>query len=749
MTYTIDIVLEAQDKVSADAQAAETALDNLKTKGTDAQTGMENAARGTSKLKDELVGAVAAIGLFTVVDKVGEFMSLGDQVAKTKVAFDELTNPIGEMGDVLADLKTATGGAVTDLVLMSNANMMLKTGLAATGEELVSFTDLAFGLTGSEEGVENFVAAINNMSYERLDTLGISAGAVRDRVNELKEAGLETQEAFKMAVLEEGRKTLERLGEAATAAETPVARLGATFQSAVQNIAADASTGLNALVGLWEIARGVHPIQQAQEQQAEEAAQAFTYEYYEMLAYYLSSASLSDYVNLDADGREWLAGALKDMYAKVLDDPSLLHDQEAFYAAMVPDMPPELKGAFAEAFLAVYDLSEAEAAIEEFNVTWEERQAKIEEIAARAKRSMAGIPTLGQMVEAGEGAAEVYAAQDAISGFTDAFDDLAAMEVPDLLRPEQAQAIADEYERAKEELEGFQALNEKGLISDEQLDSATAMVDQLGEVSAAADKAAEAFANLSLEDVLGQTDGGIAGEVTGLINDYLEAKVNAGSLSQEALDQINQQLALGTGQETTASVNMEEVIAPLIGDIATQLGTDAANLAIERVTTFLQEAALAGLTPDQIAAQMGDVTGFGKDEEGNVTATEGFDFEATMAQALGNADWAAMAADTTTVTENITSLATTDGTLMTETLMLAQEQIAGMVTLTPNLVSDFQAVTPAIIEANAQLAQTTSVITELTSRIHVIKMRVEVDAKQLEAVVKANGGVVPGSLGGR
>ncbi len=744
MPYTIDIVLEGTDNVSDDARAAGGALDNLKTKGTDARTGMEEAATGTSKLKDELSGAIAAISLFTVADKVGEFMELGQEVSKTKLAFDELTDPLGDMNDVLADLRLATGGVVDDFTLMTNANAMLKTGLATTSDELTAFVDMAFSLTGSSEGVENFIAAINNMSYERLDTLGISASAVRDRVNELKEAGMDTASAFKAAVLEEVAKSIDRLGAAATSAETPIARLGVTLQNAVQNVAASASDALQSIAGIVEIALGISPIQREQERLANEAAQTFVNGYYDVIAQYMTMGTNVDWTALTEPDRQAFARAIGDMYKKVAADPSLLYDQEAFYAAISPNIPKEMQDAFAQSFLAAMNLSEAENAIAETNRIFEERQRIIDNAAKKAQESVGSIPSLGELVSAGEGVQEVYAAQDALEGFANTFSNLVEFEVPDFLRPEQAATIADEYMRAQEELENLQSLNEQGLISDAQLQSAEDMVDQLEGVRDAAYDAAEAFANLRLSDVFGQKNGGLGGEVVDLISDYLKDQVNAEQLSQEAFDRINQGLRLGTGEETAASVSMEEVIAPLLGDISTQLGVEAANVAVERLTTFLQEATLAGWSQEQIAASMDDVLGFARDANGRVSETEGFNFEETMTNLLGSVDFAQIAEDTTTISDNITSLATTDGTALNETLTTAQTTVAEMVTATPNLVSDFQAINPALMEANDQLMEMASTIQELAGRIHIIKMRVEVDATQLETVVRANGGKMPG-----
>ena len=170
------------------------------------------------------LGAVAAFGAaslaiggaLTAIDK---FIGRANDLALTNTIFKNLTRDIGDFNKILEDLRTVTHGLVTDDQLKDIANKMFGTGLVTTREELTKLVEIgtklgqAYGGQGAAGAMENFNAALLNMSYERLDTLGISASTVRDRVRELKEEidGISTEEAFKIAVVEVGQEALDNL----------------------------------------------------------------------------------------------------------------------------------------------------------------------------------------------------------------------------------------------------------------------------------------------------------------------------------------------------------------------------------------------------------------------------------------------------------------------------------------------------------------------------------------------------------
>jgi len=519
-----ELELKAEDKASTNIQKAADALEDVGEEADKAEQKLKEADRKASGFGDSIKNAIAGIGLMEFGQKVIELFNLGTQVNNARIAFGELTTPIGDTNELLGELQRATGGAVDKLTLMRTSNMMLKTGLAANADELVRFTDIAFALTGSAEGVENFIAALNNMSYERLDTLGISASTVRARVKELNEAGYDTQTAFKMAVLEEADKTLLKLGDAATAAETPIARLVTALKNAALDIASGFEAAIQGITGIVEIALGQNPIQLQKEQEANAQAQTFVNSYYDAIAYYMTQTGFGDYTMLSEEDRQTFALAIADLFKDIQNDPTLLYNPEGFWESILPVFGSEnAKRAFGDAFLAGFDMMQADMAIAAQNTAGQIGKFQSQIDAAKTSTLDFSGRVSGLKIESGE-LFDLYKAnlntlsegisagidprwdeaQLSFSEFVDAYDELASAELPEFLDPAIAEQVNEQYDNAVRKLDEMRQLADEGLISSDQLTQAQQMVDDLGEVKDAADKAAEAFKNLSLSTVFGQ-----------------------------------------------------------------------------------------------------------------------------------------------------------------------------------------------------------------------------------------------------
>jgi len=67
---------------------------------------------------------------------------------------------------------------------------------------------------GASDAAEAFAVMIANMSAARLDSFGLSSGMVRKRSEELMRTtpGMTREQAFFQATMEEGEKTMARLG---------------------------------------------------------------------------------------------------------------------------------------------------------------------------------------------------------------------------------------------------------------------------------------------------------------------------------------------------------------------------------------------------------------------------------------------------------------------------------------------------------------------------------------------------------
>ena len=242
--YEIVINIRGNDNTSSSLTKVNRELNDLNTKATGASAGTKKVSGGLNSMKTAAIGFVAAYGAIEIGRLALDFAKFGNQVDSANTVFTSLTGGTEEAAIALQLLRDKTGGVVDDLALMRGANQLLTTGLASTAEQAADLVSLGAKLgaalgVDAAAAVDNLNSALLNNSFVRLDTLGISAQAVRDRVNELKEAGLDVSAAFAQATFEEGQKTLERLGDAANVSETAFARLETRARNAGQALAED------------------------------------------------------------------------------------------------------------------------------------------------------------------------------------------------------------------------------------------------------------------------------------------------------------------------------------------------------------------------------------------------------------------------------------------------------------------------------------------------------------------------------
>lgn len=289
MSRDVTIVLRATDEYSSTLQKFNTEVGKI-SGTTNELTGNSTRAGGAlDSVAAGITGAVVAYAGWKGIQLVGDMIDLGQQASITSQTFDALTSKIGGAGVNMSALKTATGGTVDNITLLTGANKLLQMGLATNTDELAKLSGMAIKL-GSSMGMDatkamsDFSLMLANNSIMRLDQFGISSGRVRTRMESLKQTmeGIDKSEAFKLAVLEEGQSALERLGEAATAAETPINRLKTNVQNLGQSFSEDFSVGANSVLGILELVTGNNPVQkqqQADKQKAENDAAAIATAY--------------------------------------------------------------------------------------------------------------------------------------------------------------------------------------------------------------------------------------------------------------------------------------------------------------------------------------------------------------------------------------------------------------------------------------------------------------------------------------
>ena len=231
-TYSIQINIDGQDNASPKLGRVNDELDDMRGRGN-------NAADSISNLNGIITTAGLVTAAWQIADKVNELADLGREAQAADRVFTSLAGGSDEAASALSRMRDATNGAVDNLTLMRGANQLLLTNLASSTDQAAELTQVAVQL-GAAMGqdaagaIDNFNSALLNNSFVRLDTLGISAQAVRERVEELKEAGMDMSEAFAQATLEEGRIAIERLGDAANVSDSAFNRVSTSVQNLTQ-----------------------------------------------------------------------------------------------------------------------------------------------------------------------------------------------------------------------------------------------------------------------------------------------------------------------------------------------------------------------------------------------------------------------------------------------------------------------------------------------------------------------------------
>jgi hypothetical protein len=256
---TVRVTVSAQDNFSSVMDRYNRQMGQAEQATRRADQANQQATSGFGRLGTAIGGAIAAIGIHQVISFAEEFNELGTQVNIATQTFEQLSDSIDPNNELLARLQDATGGIVSNLDLMSGATRLLSMGLATNSDEVERLTELAVRLGGAmgndaQQSIENFSLLLANESVLRLDSFGISSSRVRQRIDELLASGeaLNRSEAFRLAVLEEGGRSLERLGDAASAAETPLARLQTRLENIAHQGASNFTTGVNATIAFVE-----------------------------------------------------------------------------------------------------------------------------------------------------------------------------------------------------------------------------------------------------------------------------------------------------------------------------------------------------------------------------------------------------------------------------------------------------------------------------------------------------------------
>ena len=213
-----------------EAKKAETKMSNF-------QSGMKSMTEEVGKFSVGLVAAGAVIK--ATLDAASEGFDLG--VAANQ--FDLLTASIDSSADaMLGRLRQATKGVVSDAELMASASEIISLGLADTEDGTIR---LATVISKLGLDMQQVIMTFANDSKARLDSLGLSVTRVDELTQDFVATGSTVEQAFDLAVLAALEERVDLLGLSAGAAVDPVEQLATSWENLSNEIKVGLAEGLN------------------------------------------------------------------------------------------------------------------------------------------------------------------------------------------------------------------------------------------------------------------------------------------------------------------------------------------------------------------------------------------------------------------------------------------------------------------------------------------------------------------------
>lgn len=675
--FRIVVTIDGQDYATDDLRKVNQELDKTEEKGKRAGIGANETAKGFLNINT----AITAGGLYLagkkLLDIAGDTAELGQQVRITEQRYEALASTVGDSNAILSQLRTITLGIADDMTLQAGATDYLSRGLATNQQELNRLIELAVKLKqptdSASDAINNFGLLLANESVLRLDSFGISGAKVRERIEELIESGeaANRSEAFRLAVMEEGANSLERLGEAADASGTAFERLKVTASNAASDIAEAISTNL------------VEPVSQ----------------------------SLTDLIGLlQAISDEGLDVVMTAAQGGDVGTARLARDARANVAAENPELINQLaRGTQDQALLELFAVGGAGAGgqatsnlnaeyqvrimLETLDLLHEETQAQRELATAEGYAAAETMRFANAQAELDPIMRERERANSEevglLEGITDIYDNLTAETLQfqniggiQILSHEEADFATDWAGLMRTSFDELKTLAEESnfqFITEEQLSAAEDMVTQVEDLSDVAQDAADAFEKMSLSELFGQTSGGQLGELHDLILSNIE--------DEDLRAQVEIAFDLQSGQATTLSQQVENDFAPLLADITEQYGELAGADAASRFLEAIRSGQLEGLNPIEMQEALRQAIGYERQAgtgTGEQITIEPGDTVSALASERGMS-----------VTEFLETAGLPSSLIRAgETLTLGQEGVVIPITLQPTIAPASEGVAP-------------------------------------------------------
>jgi hypothetical protein len=197
---------------------------------------------------------------------------MGVQSQSATLRFERFAGSAERAEELLTAFQVATDGTVDRMGAMTSAARLLQMGLVSNSDEMATVAQIATRLgdqtQGATDRISDFSLLLANQSIPRLDNFGISSGKVRARIKELQAAtkDLSREEAFKIAVMEEGRKSLDILGDSSELASVKIDKLKAATKDAQAGLGEMLVSLVDGIGGVDELAARIRGIPVALDQ---------------------------------------------------------------------------------------------------------------------------------------------------------------------------------------------------------------------------------------------------------------------------------------------------------------------------------------------------------------------------------------------------------------------------------------------------------------------------------------------------
>jgi hypothetical protein len=218
----LELLISVIDQATGELKSIAKGLDGVDTAGKQADKGgLAGFTSGMMDVKAALdIGKQALQGVQQVFQSVLDLASEAGRLERAERAFTNLSGGAEAAAANLEAMKQAAHGTLSEMDAMAGSNKLMAMGLATNAEELEKVATMAIRLgqafgRDATESIDEFGLLLANQSVLRLDTFGISSGRVRQRIEELMKAtkDMTREEAFMIATMEEGEKTMTQLGD--------------------------------------------------------------------------------------------------------------------------------------------------------------------------------------------------------------------------------------------------------------------------------------------------------------------------------------------------------------------------------------------------------------------------------------------------------------------------------------------------------------------------------------------------------